>query len=88
MRHTAWYHLDTARLGLCTTLATELEAASCSQPQHYCRGNASTLADSTRFVATIAAYKVSHLALRFSQTYSQIHRRTEHRIVWGHGRQL
>ena len=25
MRHTAWYHLDTARLGLCTTLATELK---------------------------------------------------------------
>ena len=88
MRHTAWGYLDTARLGLCKTLATELEAALCSQPQHYCRGNASTLADSTRFVATIAAYKVSHLALRFSQTYSQIHRRTEHRIVWGHGRQL
>ena len=87
MRHTAWYHLDTARLGLCTTLATELEAASCRQPQHYCRGNALTLPDSTRFVATLAAYKVSHLALRFSQTYSQIHRRTEHRIVWVHGRQ-
>ena len=87
MRHTAWYHLDTARLGLCTTLATELEAAPSSQPQHCCRGNASTLADSTGFVATIAAYKVSHLALRFSQTYSQIHRRTEHRNIWVHGRQ-
>ena len=36
------------------------------QTQHYCRGNAPTLADSTMFVATIAAYKVSHLALRFS----------------------
>ena len=30
----------------------------------------------------MAAYKVSHLAL---QTYSQIHRRTEHRIVLVHG---
>ena len=87
MRHTAWYHLDTARLGLCTTLASKFEAAPSSQTRHYCRGNAPTLTDSTMFVATIAAYKVSHLALRFSQTYSQIHRRTEHRIVWVYGKQ-